>query len=451
MLSCAVELLTSYIHGAYYVPCMRSIRFAVLASLFVALMTGAALAQSQDDSIVVIEVSGPLDQRALDYVTRSLETESTHLFVVKVDSPGVSSGDLKSVFDAMATADAPVVSWIGPFGAEAYGGSALIANHADLRFAAPGTRIGYLEPAVQRDGGGVFVLAGVDTDTLSTLNDGVVTLTLEDSEIPGFVDGLEPALGQLIVSLDGTTVDRGDQAWELSTARTETIEGQEFLVPTRNVRFVKPGLMDQILRISSRPETAFLFLLVGLAFAAFEFYAAGRGLMAGVAGASLVLSGYGMATLPMWWPAVVITFAGLGILVWGFSENKVDWRSVLGSILLLIGGFTFTTSAPAYPPSPWIVVLAVAVSVVFIWYSLTTVVRGRFATPTVGREELLGKRCLAVSDLDPEGTVLLDEVRWFATADRGVVIGAGAVVEVVGITGLVLEVDPVVTRGREEI
>jgi membrane-bound serine protease (ClpP class) len=96
------------------------------------------------------------------------------------------------------------------------------------------------------------------------------------------------------------------------------------------------------------------------------------------------------------------------------------------------------------------VILAVAASVVFIWYSLTTVVRGRFATPTVGREHMLGRRGLAVSDLDPGGVVIIDGARWRATADRGIVIGAGGGVEIVGVTGLVLEVDPAVMPGREE-
>jgi membrane-bound serine protease (ClpP class) len=217
------------------------------------------------------------------------------------------------------------------------------------------------------------------------------------------------------------------------------------------VKFIKPGLSERFLRLAARPETAFLFLLVGLAFAAFEFYAAGRGLMAGVASVSLILSGYGMATIPMWWPALGITLVGMGVLVWGVAQNRVDWRAVLGTVLLLVGGFSFTTSRPAYPPAAWMVILAVAASVTFIWYSLTTVVRGRFATPTVGREEMIGKRCLAVSDLDPEGIVMIDDARWTATVDRGVTVGSGAAVEIVGLTGLVLEVDPVVLPGREEM
>ena len=434
---------------------MRLSLFSALVALTVTLIAGSVCGASEDDPIVVIEVSDPMDQQSIDYVSDTISTEQAHLYILKIDSPGVSSGDVAHLYQAILEARAPVVSWIGPNPASAFGGVAYLANHADIRSAAPGTRIGYLDPAVQR-GDAPTPSQRVDddpetfADEVEALAQSTVTVTVKDPVIIGFVDRVDPALGQLIVSLDGVEVARGDETWELSTARVETVEGQEILVATRTVKFIKPGLMDRFLRLASRPETTFLFLLIGLSFAAFEFYAAGRGLMAGVAAVSLILAGYGMATLPMWWPAVGATLVGLGVLVWGFAQNRVDWRAVLGTVLLLVGGFTFTTSRPAYPPGAWMVILAIAASVAFIWYSLTAVVRGRFATPTVGREELLGRRCLAVSDLDPEGVVIVDGARWSATADRGVVIGAGAAVEIVGLTGLVLEVDPVVMAGREE-
>ena len=270
-------------------------------------------------------------------------------------------------------------------------------------------------------------------------------MTVRQADLPvvGFVDRLDPALGQLILSLDGEIVTRGEQVFELDTARLEVIEGEEILVQTRQVKFIKTGLLDRFLRLGARPETAFLFLLFGIAFAVFEFYAAGTGLMAFVAGLSVVVAGYGLATLPIWWPAVGILGVGMGILVWGFSQNRVGWRAALGTILLLVAGFTFTTTYPQYPPSPWMVVVAVAAAVTFIWYSLTTVVRGRFATPTVGRDELIGKRCLVVDTLDPLGVVAVDGARWQATADRGIEIVAGGAGEIVGVTGLLLEIDPV--------
>ncbi|HSJ70483.1 MAG TPA: NfeD family protein [Acidimicrobiia bacterium] len=418
-----------------------------------ALTGGVALAQADQDPIVVIEVGGPMDQRLIDFVVGAIGSEDAHAFVLKVDSPGVSSGEIQELYDALVSAPAPIITWIGPSPAVAFGGSAYLANHSDIRSAAPGSSIGFLEPAVHRGSvAPVTTVPGPDPqafdETVAELASNVVVVGESTSTLPGFVDRLDPALGQLIVSLDGATIHRGDVTFELSTARVEVIDGQDVLVPDRQVRFVGPGLLDRFLRLGASPETAFLFLVVGLAFAVFEFYAAGSGLMAFVASLALVVSGYGLATLPMRWPAVALVLGGIAVMVWGFVLNRVDWRAGLGVALLLTGGFTFTTTGPAYPPAWWMVIVATVAATVFIWYSLTTVVRARFATPTVGREELLGKRCLVVDTLDPLGVVAVDGARWRATADRGIEITAGAPGEIVGVTGLLLEIDPVVPRPR---
>jgi membrane-bound serine protease (ClpP class) len=455
----------NYESSARYPAAVRYLRLLIGISLIIAfaLASVTAFAHGDDDPtdvvddhpIVVVEVSDPIDQRIIDYVVEALRADEVHAFILKIDSPGASSGDIGAMYEAVLAANAPVISWIGPNPAVAYGGAAFLANHADLRSAAPGASVGHLSPAVQRSGEeSPSVRPGDDPGavaaTIGVLADATVTVSIDQPTVEGFVDRLDPALGQLIVSLDGLTVERGGQSFTLSTATTETIDGQEFVVASRNVTFVKAGLIDRFLRLGSRPETAFLFLVFALAFAVFEFYAAGSGLMAFVAGFSMILAGYGLATLPMWWPAVAMVLAGVAFLVWGFIQNRVGWRAVVGTLLVLAGGLTFTTSRPAYPPAIWLVVVATASIVVFIWYSLTTVVRARFATPTFGREYMLGTRCVTVSELTPLGVVLVSGARWRATADRGVEIAAGVPVEIVGITGLLLEVDPVVTTSVTE-
>jgi membrane-bound serine protease (ClpP class) len=439
--------------GTYPHP-VRILRLGVIALLAAAtLLSGVAAAQELPDAVVVVEVGDPLDQRTIDYVTNVLESEPAHLFILKIDSPGVSSGDLTDLFDAVAAAPAPVVSWIGPSPAVAYGGAAYLANQADVRSAAPGAVVGYLDPAVHRgddvppstrpaplsDEAFAEVVSSLATETVTTSIGAGGSAAL----VPGFVDQADPALGQLLIGLDGREDVRGDVTFVIDTATTETIDGQEVIVQSRPVQFTKTGLLDRFLRLGARPETAFLFLLFGLAFAVFEFYAAGTGLMASIASIALVVGGYGLATLPMWWPSLLFLVGGVGLLVWAFGQNRVDWRAPLGTVSLLVSGFTFTTTYPQYPPAWWMVLLAVAAAVTFIWYSLTTVVRGRFATPTVGREDLVGSRCLVVDTLDPLGVVVVAGARWQATADRGVEIRAGAAAEVVGVTGLLLEVDPV--------
>ncbi len=408
----------------------------------------SAFAGSSVDPIVIIEVSGPIDQLVMDYVGRSLETDGAYAYILKIDSPGVSSGDLAPFYQSVVEANAPVIAWIGPSPAVAYGGAAYLVNHADLRSAAPGAVVGLLSPAELRSGAeSPFARPGDDPAAFlavaTSLADSTVTASVDEPTVYGFIDRVDPALGQLIVSLDGLTLTRGDLSFVLDTATTKTVDGQQVTVASHPVTFVKIGLVDRFLRLGASPETAFLFFVLALAFAVFEFYAAGSGLMAAVAGISMIVAGYGLATLPMWWPAVGMVIVGFGLLVWGFIQNRVGWRAVLGGLLVVAGGLTFTSTRPAYPPAIWLVIVASAATGFFIWYALTTVVRGRFATPTVGREELIGRRCVVIDELHPVGVVLVDGARWQATADRGVVISPGAPVEVVGITGLLLEVDPI--------
>ena len=421
----------------------------VSASLFFGVWSvDTSSAQPSADPVVVIEVGDPIDQLVIDYVSSSLGETDVHLFILKIDSPGASSGDLATLYDAVLDAPAPVVAWIGPTPAVAYGGAAFLVNHADIRSAAPGSRVGLLSPANQRSGEGPPSVvegddAGAFVATVASLSEGVVTFDSVGPVVTGFVDRVDPALGQLIVSLDGEVVVHDGQTYILDTATTQTVDGTDVVVASRQVQFVKAGLIERFLRLGARPETAFLFLVFALAFAVFEFYAAGSGLMAFVAGLSMIVAGYGLATLPIWWPAVAMVLIGMALWVWGFIQNRVGWKAIVGSALVLAGGLLFTATRPAYPPAIWLVFVATLSAGVFVWYSLTTVVRGRFATPTVGREEMLGRRCVAVSDLEPIGVVLIDGARWRATADRGVHIAPGAPVEVVGITGLLLEVDPV--------
>ena len=86
----------------------------MVAAVGLGVATTAAVAQSDGEPIVVVEVGGALDQRLIDFITDSLTAEPAHAFILKIDSPGVSSGDLDELFAAVTTAPAPVVAWVGP-------------------------------------------------------------------------------------------------------------------------------------------------------------------------------------------------------------------------------------------------------------------------------------------------------------------------------------------------
>ena len=433
---------------------------ALTASLIAMAMPG--FAQGDELPVVVIDLRKPMDQRLMDFVVDTLASTDAHLFVIQVDSPGISSGTPGPMYEAIQSASAPVVVWVGDRPAVAFGGAASLLNVADIGAAAPGTEIGYLAPTVAgdhdvsipyrpshheddaRDSSDGEASPNSDGEaSLDALRD--TTVVVEDP-IPGYVDVVVPTIGQLIVGLDGTTVTRGDgdsaTSFVLDTADVDTtVDGQEVTVPSRRTQFLKPPLWDRFLRLASSPEAAFFFLVVAIAAATFEFYAAGPGITAAIAVIAFVLSGYGMATLPMSWPSAAATVVGLLLYTWDFQRNRLGWRSIVGTLLLVVGGLTFTDARPQFAPSWWIVLVVVAGVTLFYAAALTTIVRSRFSTRTIGRDQLIGRAGVAANDLEPDGIVVVDGARWRARSHREAGIESGDGITVEGIDGLVLLVD----------
>ena len=78
----------------------------------------------------------------------------------------------------------------------------------------------------------------------------------------------------------------------------------------------------------------------------------------------------------------------------------------------------------------------------FYGFALTTVVRSRFSTLTIGREYLVGKIGTAETDFDPEGVVVVDGARWRARSHRAAGLGPGDPIQVMEVSGILLEVGP---------
>lgn len=394
--------------------------------------------------VVVADVRGPLEQRGLDFLADVVANEDAQLVVLKIDNPGVASGDPRSLFAAIADARIPVVAWVGPGGARAYGGVAQLLDVVAIVGAAPGVRIGFALPTVA-EGPILEPAMGPASLDPTTVTGRLAssTVLIGEADPPAFVDIVQPTIGQFIAALDGRTVATASGPVVLETAKRTTLEdGSTTVISSVEVRFLKPTLFTRFLRLGDRPDAAFFFLLAGLAVAAFEFYAAGVGVAAAVAVLLLFLAGFGMATLPVSGLAVALAIAGVGLYTWDLQRNELGARSILGTIIMIWGGLTFVGGGDQFGTDWWAVLLIVLGIMLFYLFALTTIVRLRFGTPTIGREHLIGMKGLAESALDPEGVVVIDGARWRGRAHRAAGVAAGMPVEVLAVEGITLRVAP---------
>ncbi len=404
-------------------------------SLAVVLLVAGPAHAGEPSQVDVVVVDGALDERTVEFVIERLQSSDADVIVLQMDVPAVLTSRVDDLVTAVAASPVPVAAWVGPDPASLHGGAIDVFAAAFHRGAAPGAAIGWWSPQLA---GGDPRQSG-DEIPARFVDDRVEI----DAPVAGLVDVVSPSIGQFVIGLHGVEVVTADGVVALDTARTEIDDdGVEVLTPSGSVRFVERGLLDSVLHAMAQPEAVFFFLLLGAAFAVFEFYAAGPGVAAVVAAVCLFLAGYGLSILPIWWPAVGAIVLGLLLYVVEFQRNDLGWRSLLGTALLVFGGARLTDASPQLAQTLWVVIVIVLGTVLFFGFALTTVVRARFSTQTIGRDHLIGRTGTARQPITPTGVVEVDGALWQARSTRVSGIGEGDAVRIVRVDGVVLEVDP---------
>ncbi len=406
-----------------------------LGAALTAVVPAPASAQPRPGPVDVIEVEGWLDPVLVDFTRRALqaaERRGGQALVVQLDSPGalVSDADLEALAFRMRHSALPVAVWVGPTGARAYGGAARLLEAAAVPGMAQGASVGRFTAQCRSRPGIVGVCP--ESTPLRTPR----ALGAREAERRGGVAVVAPTLGDFLVDLDGREVD----GRVLTTARVVEQGDLQRRQPSVQVRFAKLGLLDRVLHATARPGIAYLLLVAGLLLVVFEFFTVGVGVVGAVGAACLVLASYGLAVLPTrGWALLLVLFAVAGFSIDVQAGAPRTWTAIGTAVLLVAsrllfgGGITIS----------WLsVVLVMAGVLLFMLVGMPSMLRARFSTPTLGRESMIGEMGEATTGIDPEGTVRLRGGLWRARTHRATPIEAGLPVRVVGIDGLLLEVEP---------
>jgi membrane-bound serine protease (ClpP class) len=424
--------------------------------LLIGLMAGGALlgiaapqgpATAQVDSqppkaapVDVLQVNGLFDHivvRSIGDAIDRAERVGSQALILQVDSRGavVSDATMAELLDRIAEAPMPIGVWVGPTGARLYGAPAQILAVADVTGMAPGARVGNVGPPVS------------DTielgPALTVLRDRTVGL----SEARGLVvfkqrisdEGI-PAIRNMLEALDGYEENGAvlDTTAE-SVSDSGTVQRQTIAV----VRFSKLGLVDQLFHTVASPPVAYLLFLIAMALLIFEFFTAGIGI-AGVVGAGCaVLACFGIAELPARpWAVAALVLAMLAFAVDVQVGLPRLWTGV-GIVLTIIGSFWLfePVSGSSLRPSWLALIVGIGGTMLTFIVGMPSMTRTRFATPTIGREWLIGAEGVAVGSIAPDGVARIGEAEWQARTNRATPIKAGDQ-RVVALDGVTLEVEP---------
>lgn len=436
---------------------MRRLLIALLGAIAVlGIAATPAAAQDEGDQptgesvppVDVLQVAGLFDDiivREIGDAIDRAERDGSQALVLQVDSRGavVSDAAMVALLDRIADAPIPVGVWVGPTGARLYGSPAQILAVADVTGMAPGARVGNVGTALSDDvplGPGLNALHSTTAGLSEARELGVFQQRISDEGIATILNMLDALDGyeEGGVVLDTTT----EVVTDSGTVQRETIA---------TARFAKLGLVDQLFHTVASAPVAYLLLLIGLALLVFEFFTAGVG-VAGVVGAgSTVLACYGLAALPArWWAVALLVLAMVAFSVDVQVGIPRFWTGV-GIVLTIVGSLFLYE--PITGTSIWPSWLALVVGVGGIVLTFTSgmpsMTRTRFATPTIGREWMIGADGTAVGAIDPDGVVQVGQGQWWARTNRATPIAAGDPLKVVAIDGVTLEVEPLEGAARD--
>jgi membrane-bound serine protease (ClpP class) len=400
---------------------VRPIRLAVFVLIALCGWCGVAGAQSAGPGrIDVVQVNGLLDPSnaaLLRSTLRAAERLHSTVLVYQIDGSGAVDVDVGALVRAFERATVPVAVWVGPSSGGARAASALLALAADHAAVAPGADFGPVDP--------------ISYDHPSR------TVPGEDAlKAKPIVRGREaPAtLQDFVASLDGRTIGG------VKVSTLKGAPGNRTL--SQNVHFHKLDLLQQLAHTLDTPWVAYFLFVVGLLLIVFEFFTAGIG-VAGFIGACALVGGcFGFSHLPVTpWAVALLMLGVLGLAI-DLQAGGLGVWTFIGGASLTAGSIWLYGGSSRLDPKWWVLVLVIGGSALFMLSAMTAMVRARFSTPTIGRDELVGEMGRAEADVAPDGVVRVRDALWRARTNRATPIRAGDNVRVVSVEGIVLEVEP---------
>jgi membrane-bound serine protease (ClpP class) len=389
----------------------------------------------------VLQVTGLFDGVVVDSIGKAIDRAAeggAQALVLQVNSGGavVSRGTMRDLVERVANAPVPIGIWVGPSkSARLYGTPAQLMGVADVTAMVSGSRVGHTGPLFDGVSFGELAADRLREGSLSFQDArslGALRLQTDDLGVP--------TIRSMVLAMDGVAAD----GVVLDTASEGVNDEGGAQLSLTLVKFSKIGLVEQLMHTVASPPVAYLMLLIGLSLLLFEFFTAGVG-VAGVVGAACAFFAcYGLAELPArGWAVALVVLAMLAFAVDVQVGIPRFWTGV-GIVLVIVGSWFMFAPLPGTSLRLGWITLVVGIGGTMLTFivGMPSMVRTRFATPTIGREWMIGELGSAVTAVDPDGLVTVGGARWRARTNRATPLQVGDVVRVTAIDGVTLEVEP---------
>jgi membrane-bound serine protease (ClpP class) len=422
--------------------CCSTVLF-ILTLLFTSLSYGA--------DAVVLTINKPISPATEEYIVSNLQeakTKQASLVIIQLDTPGGLATSMNNINNAILTSSIPVVTYVAPLGARAASAGTFILYASSVAAMAPGTHVGAASPISihSRDSKKPNIKTQLDEQNLSTserkaMNDAIANIRSLAELHHRNVAWAELAVRQA-ASLSATDALK-QQVIDV------IVNGQEKILQTDNltVTTITPNWRFHFLSIITDPNIAYILLLLGIYGLFFEFYNPGMVLPGVVGVISMLIALYAYELLP-------VNAAGFALLLLGITFIVIEIIVSSMGILGLGGVIAFVTGSillldvqgPGYQIAWSLVAMMTIFTVGFFILAITTGVHAMKQKVLTGEEALIGAEGTVLEYTNSQWHVSIQGEMWQAQSEQPLHVGQH--IRVLGLTGLVLTVEPI-TRIHE--
>jgi membrane-bound serine protease (ClpP class) len=366
---------------------------------------------------------------------------------IQLDTPGGLDTSMRQIVSQILASKVPVIVYVSPSGARAASAGFVILLASDLAAMSPGTVTGAAHP-VMMDGRDIekTMAEKVTNDAAayvrslaakrgrdpaaaeSTIRESR-SFTEQEASQSHLIEIIARDEADLLAQADGKVINRFDGA----TQKLETSTGRllEYNLTVRQRLLI--WLVD--------PRVAFLLFAIGALCIYFEFQHPGVIAPGAVGAVSVVLALYGFHMLPINLTGVLLICVALVLFVLEVKVHGFGVLGLAGIAAATVGSLILIDAPDPRMRLPLSLVLSVVVPFGLILMALLRLAyRARHAKVNTGIAGMIGQIGRAHTAIAGGGTVFVRGELWRARSHWK--IESGEPVQVTGVNGLTLEVEP---------